>query len=307
MTLTTPLAALHPRRVALVHAHPDDESLWTGVTIAHLVAAGVDVHVVTCTLGEEGEVIPPALRHLEGQGAALASHRRTELAGAAAALGVTSHVLGDRGDEGGGRWRDSGMAGTPAADHPEAFAGGGAAVVDALTDLLGRLDPDTVITYEEHGGYGHPDHVAAHRTTHAAVARLREAGREVRLLEVVLPRSWAVEDREWLAEHVHRTAVRVPGADEPFPPSVVPDERVTHVVADEAALRAQVAALREHPTQVTVYDGYYALSNDVAARLPGREAFVLVSAPAREDAGASSPDDSCLDAPAPSDREVSHG
>lgn len=279
-----------------------------GVTIAHLVAAGVDVHVVTCTLGEEGEVIPPALRHLEGRGPALASHRRTELARAAAALGVTSHVLGDRGGAGGGRWRDSGMAGTPAADHPDALAGGGVAVVDALADLLGEIDPDTVITYEQHGGYGHPDHVAAHRATHAAVARLRVAGREVRLLEVVVPRSWAVEDREWLAEHVHRTEVRVPGADEAFPPSVVPDERVTHVVADEGALPVQVAALREHPTQVTVYDGYYALSNGVAARLPGREAFVLVSVPTPRVAEPSSRAVAALSAaPAPSVREVSHG
>ncbi|AKT51369.1 PIG-L family deacetylase [Arsenicicoccus sp. oral taxon 190] len=271
MTLSTPLTDLRPARVALVHAHPDDETLWTGVTIAHLVRAGVEVHVVTCTLGEEGEVIPPALRHLEGDGPALAAHRREELRRATAALGATSHVLGEDGD--GPRWRDSGMAGSPASQHRSAFASGGEEAAAALAEVLGTIGPDTVITYERTGGYGHPDHVATHRTTHAALRRLAEPPR---LLEVVVPRSWAVADREWLTEHVHRTDVRVPGPDEAYPSSVVPDELVTHVVVDAAASAVQAAALREHATQATVHDGYYALSNDVAARLSGREAYRLV-------------------------------
>lgn len=283
MTLTSSLDDLALRRVVLVHAHPDDETLWTGVTTAHLVAQGADVHVVTCTLGEEGEVIPPDLRHLEGDGPALAAHRRGELAGATRVLGVTAHLLGadgwvgESGSEGSAdpapRWRDSGMAGTPAADHPDAFASAGGAAVDALAAVLREVGPDAVITYDPHGGYEHPDHVAVHRATLAAVASLEEPPH---VLLVVVPRSWAVEDRAWLTEHVHRTDVVVPGRDDPYPPSVVADELVTHVVVDPAAARVQVSALREHPTQVTVHDGYYALSNDIAARLAGREAFVLV-------------------------------
>ncbi|MTB73395.1 PIG-L family deacetylase [Arsenicicoccus cauae] len=298
MTVTRSLDDLSLRRVVLVHAHPDDESLWTGVVTAHLVAQGAEAHVVTCTLGEEGEVIPPDLRHLEGDGPALAAHRRGELAGAMRVLGATSHVLsagsegrpglqGAAGSEGGGgpgaRWRDSGMAGTPAAGHPDAFASAGGAAVEALADLLRELRPDGVITYDPHGGYEHPDHVAAHRATLAAVASLAVRGdleAPPHVLQVVVPRSWAMEDRAWLAEHVHRTDVVVPGPDDPYPPSVVPDDLVTHVVVDPAAARVQASALREHPTQVTVHDGYYALSNDIATRLAGREAFVLVDPPA---------------------------
>ena len=78
-----------------VHAHPDDETLATGVAILHHVERGDDVHVLTCTLGEEGEVIPAGLAHLEGaDGDPLAEHRRVELAGATSTLGVTSHLLG---------------------------------------------------------------------------------------------------------------------------------------------------------------------------------------------------------------------
>ena len=82
-------------RLLFVHAHPDDETLATGVAILHHVARGDDVHVLTCTLGEEGEVIPAELAHLEGaEGDPLAAHRRGELAGAVAVLGVTHHLLG---------------------------------------------------------------------------------------------------------------------------------------------------------------------------------------------------------------------
>ena len=96
---------------------------------------------------------------------------------------------------------------------------------------------------------------------------------------VLTPRSWAVEDREWLARHVDRRQapqLTVPGPDDPFPPSVVPDEVVTHEVVRPDLVSVQAAALAAHETQVRVLDGYYALSNDVAARLPGREGFAQV-------------------------------
>ncbi len=267
-----------PLRVVAVHAHPDDETLATGVALASHVAAGDEVHVVTCTLGEEGEVIPPGLAHLEGT-ADLGPYRRGEMARAAAALGVRHHWLG--GDP--PRWRDSGMEGSAAASHPRAFAGapvGEAAAV--LAALLEEVRPDVVLTYDRHGGYRHPDHVQTHRVTVAAVATL-PTPRRPRLYAVLTPRSWAEEDRAWLRAHVPAgttspaggTAV-VPGPDAPYPPSVVADEQVTHAVVDPGALPAQAAALREHATQVTVHDGWYTLSNDVAARLPGREGYAAV-------------------------------
>ena len=264
-----------PLRLVAVHAHPDDETLATGLTLAHHVRAGDEVHVVTCTLGEEGEVITPALAHLEGS-EDLGPHRRGEIARATAALGVEHHWLG--GDR--PLWRDSGMAGSPAAAHPRAFA---ASPVEEAAAVLGaqlaQLRPDVVVTYDPEGGYGHPDHVQTHRVTVAAVAALPEAERP-RLYVVLTPRSWAEEDRAWLAAHVPPGVTspaggvaEVPAPDDPYAPSVVDDALVTHAVVDPSAVPLQVAALREHPTQVTVHDGWYTLSNDIAARLPGREAY----------------------------------
>lgn len=261
-----------PVTLVAVHAHPDDETLATGVALAHHVRRGDDVHVVTCTLGEEGEVIPPELAHLEGS-EALAPHRRGELARAVAALGVQHHYLG--GDV--PRWRDSGMAGSPAASHPRAFAA--APLEEAaqeLTALLGRIGPDVVLTYDHHGGYGHPDHVRTHEVTVAAVAAMPPERRPV-LYQVLVPRSWAEQDRDWLARHVPADApVAVPSPRDPYPPSVVPDESVTHAVRDPEAAMVRTAALREHRTQVTVHDGFYALSNDIAARLVDREGYAVI-------------------------------
>jgi len=266
-----------PLRLVAVHAHPDDETLATGVALAHHAAAGDDVHVVTCTLGEEGEVIPPDLAHLEGT-AELGPHRTGEIARATAALGVSHSWLG--GDL--PRWRDSGMQGSPAAAHPRAFAAAPVAEAAAvLADQLEELRPDVVLTYDPQGGYRHPDHVQTHRVTVAAVRSL-PAEHRPRLYVVLTPRSWAEEDRAWLRANVPDGvtsptggAAVVPAEDAPYPPSVVHDDLVTHAVVDPSALRRQAAALREHPTQVTVHDGWYTLSNDIAARLPGREGYAL--------------------------------
>lgn len=264
-----------PLRVVAVHAHPDDETLATGVALASHALAGDEVHVVTCTLGEEGEVIPPALAPLEGS-EELGPHRHGEITRATASLGVRHHYLG--GDR--PRWRDSGMVGSPAASHPRAFAAADVAeAAGVLADQLAGLRPDLVLTYDPEGGYGHPDHVQTHRVTVAAV-RAIPAGVRPALFVVLTPRSWAEEDRGWLARNVPPDTrspagglVRIPGPDDPFPPSVVADETVTHAVVDADALDRQVAALREHPTQVTVHEGWYTLSNDLAARLPGREGY----------------------------------
>jgi N-acetyl-1-D-myo-inositol-2-amino-2-deoxy-alpha-D-glucopyranoside deacetylase len=108
------------------------------------------------------------------------------------------------------------------------------------------------------------------------VASLPPAERPL-LYAVLTPRSWALEDRAWLAEHVPvSSGWQVPAPDDPFPPSVVDDGLVTHQVNDPDAVPAQEAALRAHHTQVSVGDGCYALSNHIAARLPGREGFALL-------------------------------
>ncbi|GAA2744781.1 N-acetyl-1-D-myo-inositol-2-amino-2-deoxy-alpha-D -glucopyranoside deacetylase [Terrabacter aerolatus] len=284
-------------RLLFVHAHPDDETLTCGVAMAHHVARGDEVHVLTCTLGEEGEVIPPGLAHLEGDpDDRLGPYRHGELRRALDRLGVVMHVLGADPDRGRlSRYRDSGMVGSPAAARPEAFA---AADLDEagglVADLVRRLRVDVVVTYDEHGGYGHPDHIQTHRVTRRALELLAPSDRPGRAFEILTPVAWARDDRRWLQAadpaHLDTTAwwreqdlgvgapepprLVVPATDDPFPPSVVDDALVTHAVVDEAARSVKNAALRAHATQVIVAgEDVHALSNLVAARTTAREGF----------------------------------
>ncbi len=164
--------AVPSRRLLLIHAHPDDESIGTGATMAHYAAAGAQVTLVTCTLGEEGEILVPALSQLAADKAdQLGGYRISELAAAMTTLGVTDHrFLG-----GAGRFRDSGMMDTPANDHPRAFwrAAKDPAVFDeavaAAVDVIHEVRPQVLVTYDENGDYGHPDHIMAHRVAMAAV------------------------------------------------------------------------------------------------------------------------------------------
>ncbi|WP_329428419.1 N-acetyl-1-D-myo-inositol-2-amino-2-deoxy-alpha-D-glucopyranoside deacetylase [Streptosporangium sp. NBC_01495] len=155
------------RRLMLVHAHPDDETIGSGATMARYAAEGAHVTLVTCTLGEEGEVIPPELAHLAAdRDDTLGEHRIGELAAACAALGVTDHrFLG-----GPGRWRDSGMMGVASNHRENAFW---QADLDEAAGELARIirevRPQVLVTYDENGFYGHPDHIQAHRVAWRAV------------------------------------------------------------------------------------------------------------------------------------------
>jgi N-acetyl-1-D-myo-inositol-2-amino-2-deoxy-alpha-D-glucopyranoside deacetylase len=288
-------------RLLLIHAHPDDESLATGVTMAHHVERGDEVHLLTCTLGQEGEVIPPELKHLELPAGEprhpeapdpLATVRRTELDAAMSAMGVASHlVLGDtlagRGGRGpietGSRWRDSGMVGTPSAAHPRAFAAADVEQVGAqVRAVIEAIAPDVVVTYDETGGYGHPDHVQTHRVTVAAVRGMAPDERPL-LFGVVTPESWYREDLAWLHRELtpeRRTeyAVQLPPDDDTHRLSVVPDDAVSHATVDLDAVPRQRAAIAEHRTQVRLIPGAFVLSNDVATRTAGREAYQRLDA-----------------------------
>lgn len=266
-----------------VHAHPDDETLTCGITMAHHVGLGDAVHVLTCTLGEEGEVVPAELVYLQGaDGDPLGAWRRQELREAMRRLGVDHAVLGADAERGVlSRYRDSGMVGMPSASHPRAFAAADVETVGMqVAEHVRRLRPDAVVTYDESGGYLHPDHVQTHRVTMAALRRLDESERPAYVFHIHTPRSWVAQDRRWLREHVPAEVGLRHLADDDAPSaSTVDDDRVTHVVVDPIHLPAQIAALDAHRTQLRVWaDGYFALTNDVAARLAGREAFVRVDA-----------------------------
>lgn len=165
-------------RVVFVHAHPDDETLATGATLATLVDSGAIVTVVTCTLGERGEVIPPDLQHLTG--AALGQHRRGELDAALAILGVTDHrILGEanarwqqrpprRYVDSGMQWGSTGAARLDELDPESLLAADAGEVAADIAAVLVDVEPHVVVSYAADGGYGHPDHVRVHEAARTA-------------------------------------------------------------------------------------------------------------------------------------------
>src|ERR671928_2136605 len=165
------------RRLLLVHAHPDDETIGNGATMARYAAEGAQVTLVTCTLGEEGEVLVPELAHLAAdKDDTLGQHRIGELAAAMEALGVRDHrFLG-----GPGRYRDSGMMGLPTNDRPDCFW---QAELDEaaghLVRVIREIRPQVLVTYDDNGGYGHPDHIQAHRVAMRAVDLAAERGHRI--------------------------------------------------------------------------------------------------------------------------------
>jgi N-acetyl-1-D-myo-inositol-2-amino-2-deoxy-alpha-D-glucopyranoside deacetylase len=283
-----------PRRLLLVHAHPDDETIGNGATMARYASSGAVVTLVTCTRGERGEVIPPELAHLEGDGPALAERRTHELATAMEALGVGDHRFLDdaplAGEDAsraaGAHYEDSGMAwgegrvAVPAPDTPpDAFA---LADVDEaaarLAGVLREVRPQVVVTYEPGGGYGHPDHVQAHRVAVRAVELAADPGAP------------AVAGSEpWEVAKVYETVVPRSVVGEalrggPLPSAVVDDDEVTTVVEAEEHLPAKLAALRAHATQVRVEGGSFALSTGVSTPVVGTEHYRLARGAVAPDA-----------------------
>ena len=153
-------------RLLLVHAHPDDETIGSGATMAKYVAQGAQVTLVTCTLGEEGEILVSDLAHLASDKTdGLGSHRFIELGNAMAELSVSDwRLLG-----GAGKYRDSGMIGTPPNERLDNFWRSD--LLEAakhLVEIIREVKPQVLVTYDDFGGYGHPDHIQAHRVAHYA-------------------------------------------------------------------------------------------------------------------------------------------
>ena len=263
-------------RLLFVHAHPDDESLTTGATIAHYSARGAQVQVLTCTLGEEGEVIGDQWAQLAVDGAdQLGGYRIGELTAALAALGVDRpRFLG-----GAGRWRDSGMEGTPSRNRERFVDGDVDEQTAALAAVVDALRPHVVVTYDPQGGYGHPDHIHAHRITMAGVAAA-----QWRVPKVY----WTV--MSWTALSAGLAALTtVPDGWIRVDADVLPivgyaDDAIDAALDVPAHVPAKLAALRAHATQVQVSpDGTaMALSNGIALPVPAVEHYVLVEGAAGE-------------------------
>lgn len=275
---------LPARRLLLVHAHPDDESINNGVTMAKYAAEGAHVTLVTCTLGEEGEVIPPELAHLAAdRDDALGAHRVGELAAAMAELGVSDHrFLG-----GPGRFRDSGMMGAPQNGRPQAFWSADVDEAAAyLVEVIREVRPQVLVTYDPDGGYGHPDHIQAHRVAMRAAELAAESAyrRDLGAPHTVEKIYWNRVPLSVVEEGF--AALRAAGRATPFPglatpadvPGVVADERITAEIAgEEPYAAAKAAAMRAHATQIAVDGPFFALSNDLTQPLFTGEYYELVA------------------------------
>ncbi|WP_141014292.1 N-acetyl-1-D-myo-inositol-2-amino-2-deoxy-alpha-D-glucopyranoside deacetylase [Nocardioides sambongensis] len=280
-------------RLLLVHAHPDDESIGQGATMAKYVAEGRGVTLVTCTAGEMGEILVPELVHLAAdRDDKLGEHRAGEIANAMAALGVTDHrFLG-----GLGTYRDSGMAwhadghavGDPEviAKHPNAFWN--ADLTEAASHLVAvirEVRPQVLVTYDEFGGYGHPDHIQAHRVAMyaaqlaAAPSYRRDLGEAWEIAKIywgAISETRIRDGLRKLREAGDTTSFEGMDPDGDLPPMFRSDEDITAEVDACAHLDAKMDALRAYPTQITTDGPFFALSNNVGAEAFGLEQFTLV-------------------------------
>jgi N-acetyl-1-D-myo-inositol-2-amino-2-deoxy-alpha-D-glucopyranoside deacetylase len=262
--------ALPARRLLLVHAHPDDEVIGTGATMAHYVAEGAHVTLVTCTLGEEGEIWVPELAQLAAAEAdQLGGYRIVELERACAALGVIDHrFLG-----GAGHYRDSGMMGLPTNDHPRAFW---RADLDEAAGLLLKImqevRPQVMITDDDHGFYGHPDHIQAHRVAMRAAELAGDDG-PAKIYFNAMPRSileGGMETFRGLEGNPFAEVERV--EDLPFG---TPNEEIAARVDATDRYEQKVAAMRAHATQIPHNSWLYAIAGDVGGEFMGIEYFTL--------------------------------
>jgi N-acetyl-1-D-myo-inositol-2-amino-2-deoxy-alpha-D-glucopyranoside deacetylase len=253
----------------LVHAHPDDESIGTGATMARYAAEGAAVTLVTCTLGENGEIIPPGLAHLTPD--ELGEYRIGELAAACRALGVGDHrFLGGQ-----GRYRDSGMMGAGENADPRAFWRADVDQAAAeLAAVIREVRPQVIVTYDANGFYGHPDHIQAHRVTWRAfqmVAGSDGPDAPAKFYATAMPRSVLAE-----AVALPEGSRFEPNADLTYS---IPDEQVTAQVDAAGYLDAKLAAMRAHATQISVDGQFFALSNKLGQRALGTEYYTLLYGP----------------------------
>jgi mycothiol conjugate amidase Mca len=268
-----------PKALLAVHAHPDDECIGTGGILARYAAEGVRTVLVTCTDGAVGEISDPALATPEN----LAQVRDGELAESVRILGVQRLVkLG---------YRDSGMAGTADNTNPASFEQANLdEAIERVVRVIREERPQVVVTYDERGGYGHPDHIRAHQVAVAAFAAAGDTGRypaagpawaPTRLYYSVFPRS----AMQRFAERMREAGIETPfsrPAEEANDPTVetpfgVPDEVVTTTVDVSAYVQTKRAALESHRTQMGPEQFFMKLPPELFADAFGRESFQRVA------------------------------
>lgn len=286
-----------PLTLMAVHAHPDDEVLSTGGILARYAAEGVRTVLVTSTYGEVGEINDPSVAHATPE--ELGQIRIKELEAACRILHVSElRWLG---------YRDSGMAGTEANNHPASYHQAPLAeTTGRLVKLIRELKPQVLVTYDENGGYGHPDHIKAHQTTVAAFSaagdpdRYPEAGepwQPSKLYFGAFPRSRVRKFAELLRERgIEPPWARrdEPNAEQGEGPETradnnfgQPDERVTTTIDITDWIAAKREALAQHRTQISPDFFFMKLPEDLYRLAFSTESFIraesYVDAPLPED------------------------
>ena len=261
------------KRLLLVHAHPDDETINNGVTMAKYAKDGAQVTLVTCTRGEEGEVLVAELSNLASdKDDKLGQHREIELKDAMAHLGISDfRFLGAPNK----KWRDSGMMGTPQNDRKDVFWQSDLEeAANELVKIILEIKPQVLITYDEFGGYGHPDHIKAHRVAMRAAEIAEINGWKIeKIYWNTMPRSVIQMGIEKMRE-VGSDFFGAESADDlPF---VKPDELVTSVVHASEYVPQKLAAMKAHATQIAVDGPFFALSNNLGLSVWGDEYYTIV-------------------------------
>ncbi len=245
-----------------VHAHPDDEALGTGGVLARYSDEGVRTVLVTCTNGELGDgpggSKPGEAGHDE---ATVVARRHQELLASCAVLGVTHlELLG---------YRDSGMEGWPQNGADGSFWTTPVNTAAArLEELMARYRPQVVVTYDERGFYGHPDHIQAHRITMAAAD---STGIPAKVYYTAMPKSALATMAETMRNH----GVEFPDPAEEDPDFGTPDELITTTVDCSAFAGRKYDSLAAHASQMdNVF--FLNLGRQVFEQLMTREAFIRV-------------------------------
>ncbi|GAB7005126.1 N-acetyl-1-D-myo-inositol-2-amino-2-deoxy-alpha-D -glucopyranoside deacetylase [Nocardioides sp. AN3] len=279
-------------RLLLVHAHPDDETIATGATMAKYVAEGRGVTLVTCTAGEMGEILVPELEHLAADREdRLGEHRREELAEAMKVLGVTDHrYLGGFGTyrDSGMQWHEDGYAIAADDVHENAFWRADLTqAADHLVEIIREVRPQVLVTYDQFGHYGHPDHIQAHRVaTYAAALAAVPSYRAGSTEDGGLGEPWDIPKIYWTAMSESRLreglrrlreagdATTFEGMDPDGPlPMASADADLAAVVDAADHVEQKMDAMRAHATQITTDGPFFALSNNVGSQVWGVEFF----------------------------------
>jgi N-acetyl-1-D-myo-inositol-2-amino-2-deoxy-alpha-D-glucopyranoside deacetylase len=297
----TTMTAARPRILMTVHAHPDDETIGTGGTMAKAIADGHRVVLATCTRGELGEIVVPDMDTPDNH-RRLGEIRAGELEQAMGRLGVSEwENLG---------YRDSGMMGTPGNHDPRSFWQADLdEAIGRLVWLMRRVRPDVVTTYNAFGGYGHPDHIRTHLVAVGAFARAGDPNAypkqlapehggsgpaeadgglapwaPAKLYEQAMSRRLRSAMNDAMAEAGQRSFWMPPEDATPeqlaeheawIDKMMVPDEAITTRVDVGPYVEAKWNAIREHVTQISDQSPFMLFGLDGWRRWWSTETYIL--------------------------------